>query len=102
MSPAKVAAAADAVERLASLVETLRETHGQTVKSAQQLIEAVKLAQQGLIDTSDIFVRAGLEIPEPTVSPLGKIADVSPSVAAREASQAAAVDPLTSFLRGSR
>jgi hypothetical protein len=54
IDPGKIAAAVLALDRLTSLVSELQEAHDSSAKVAAALAGAVKLAQDGVIDTEDI------------------------------------------------
>lgn len=51
----KLAATADALDQLSSLVGELRSAHQNSAKVAAALAGAVKLAQDGAVDVEDIF-----------------------------------------------
>lgn len=99
-SPAKVAAAAASVEQLASLLEGLCAKHTDTVKAAQALVDAVKLAQDGLIDVGDILDHVA-QTSEVKVAEIGRLVSERTEEAepAQSGHQARGTDALTSFLR---
>jgi hypothetical protein len=118
----KVAAAARAMDRLTNLVGELRQAHESSVKVAAALAGAVKLAQDGVIDISDVFDVAREAISNGTVKLSSadavfheKVGEVVGNAEAGEATKAATgapvgafsdvsgahlpIDPLTSTLR---
>ena len=99
-SPAKVAAAAQSVAQLADLVHELHAKHTETVKAAQALADAVKLAEDGLIDVADILEHAG-HIREVKVAAVGRLVSEPDKTAeiATSDHQARGTDVLTAFLR---
>lgn len=98
-SPAKVAAAADALNKLAGLLEELQAKHTETVKHSEALVAAVKLAQEGLLDVDDVIHHAG-QAKEGSVSPIGRIENADDEV--EQPTRSATENPLSDFLRNAR
>ena len=76
----KLAASAEAIEQLSSLVGELRSSSRQSLKVAAALAGAVKLAQDGAIDVEDIFdvAREATENGTVKLSSADQIFDLSP------------------------
>jgi hypothetical protein len=104
----KIAAASSLITKQARLIRELHSAHLDGVKTAAALVQAVKLAQDGAIDISDVLDTARQLIKTGSVrlASADDLFDVSPgdltAGSLQNASQAAGgnkLDPLTSFLR---
>jgi hypothetical protein len=103
----KIAAAASLIQKQASLIRDLHSARQQDVKTAAALTQAVRLAQDGLIDVSDIFEHARQLVKTGSAN-LGSpddIFDLSPGELEGVPQTPGAtpgreqLDPFTSFLR---
>jgi hypothetical protein len=101
----KLAQAAEAIDQLLGVVDQLRDSRSQNVKLAAALVNAVKLAQDGVIDVGDGLTFAQRSIADGTVK-LSALDELSVAPAAGEpvnvgspAAQGQKLDVLTSYLR---
>lgn len=110
VSDSKLATVLHVVDQQNALISGLRSASLNSMKTAAALAEAIKLAEEGAIDISDVidFARRSLIDGNVKVSSVQDIFDQSPGEAVGPVSvetagkSASQVDPLTSFLRSSR
>jgi hypothetical protein len=112
IDPGKLASAVLAIDRLTSLVGELQRAHDSSVKVAAALAGAVKLAQDGVIDTEDILdvARESIERGSVKLSTIDELFREQPGVVmggtdeAPEAVKAATGNPIPGFsdVSGSR
>lgn len=100
----KLAQAAQAIDQLLGVVDQLKESRSQNVKLAAALVHSVKLAQDGVIDVSDILNFAQRSIADGSVklSALDELSVapvVGEAVAVAPAGGNDKLDVLTGYLR---
>lgn len=100
----KLAQAAAALDRLLAVTDDLRAAHSLAVKTAAALVQAVKMADDGLLDVSEILSHAREVVQEGSakLATLGDLFDESPGETDENARVAAATDELSSFFASRR
>jgi len=101
---AKLANAADVLDQQNALLRELHSAYQTQAKLAAALCQAVKLAEDGVIDVSDVAETARRLVTEGSVkmSAVDAIFNESPGSLAEDISPLAGqMDPLTKLLRGS-
>ena len=95
----KLAQAAAAIDRLLTVTDDLRAAHALAVKTAAALVQAVKMADDGLLDVSDVLSHAREVVQEGSakLAALGDLFDETPGETDENAQVAAATDELSSF-----
>lgn len=108
MTDAKYANAIQVLDQQMALISGLQLALNRSVKVAAALAEAAKLAEDGVIDSSDVIshARQALEDDRIKMSSVNDIFNQSPGELIGDAVVAAAAsasaDPLTQYLRNSR
>lgn len=101
----KLSQAAAAIDRLLAVTDDLRAAHTHAVKTAAALVQAVKMADDGLLDVSDILSHAREVVLEGSakLAALGDLFNESPGETDESRpSTESATDELSSFLSSRR